>query len=214
MTMPGRRDGQAVDRVPPPGKVPRRCMGRQRAKARLAASWRSNYRRMAGGAVQGTMITCEHLDSSMCAFAVSASRTRCLLEKHGLGRGRQELLHCRTSDIEAGKYLSNYVETDECINACGLDRNTIGISSDSLLETHFTQKLCSPQCYNACPNIVDLYFNLAAGEGRFLPVVCAGIGSSVAAAPVAAAPESGSEEVACGPTQLEEAAIALSPALL
>ncbi|KAJ0981118.1 hypothetical protein J5N97_009373 [Dioscorea zingiberensis] len=169
--------------------------------------------------VQGTMITCEHLDSSMCAFAVSASRTRCLLEKHVLGRGRQELLHCRTSDIEAGKYFSNYVETDECINACGLDRNTIGISSDSLMETHFTQKLCSPQCYNACPNIVDLYFNLAAGEGLFLPKVCAGIGSSnvaAAAAPVAAAPESGSEEVACGPTKSdsEEAAIALPPAAL
>ncbi|GJT58529.1 putative PAR1 protein [Tanacetum coccineum] len=48
--------------------------------------------------------------------------------------------------------------------SCGLNRNVLGISSDSLLESKFTQKLCSTQCYNGCPNIVDLYFNLAAGE--------------------------------------------------
>ncbi|KAF2315613.1 hypothetical protein GH714_040127 [Hevea brasiliensis] len=36
----------------------------------------------------------------------------------------------------------------------------------------FTQQLCSPQCYDSCPNIIDLYFNLAAGEGVFLPKLC------------------------------------------
>ncbi|MFS7893847.1 hypothetical protein Hanom_Chr00s107519g01806361 [Helianthus anomalus] len=31
------------------------------------------------------------------------------------------------------------------------------------------QKLCTTQCYNGCPNIVDLYVNLAVGEGVYLP---------------------------------------------
>ncbi|KAF7147004.1 hypothetical protein RHSIM_Rhsim03G0186700 [Rhododendron simsii] len=50
------------------------------------------------------------------------------------------------------------------MDACGLGRSVLGISSDSLLEAHFLQKLCSTQCYNSCPNIVDLYFNLAAAS--------------------------------------------------
>uniref|UniRef100_A0A6J0PDG7 Uncharacterized protein LOC105035944 n=2 Tax=Elaeis guineensis var. tenera TaxID=51953 RepID=A0A6J0PDG7_ELAGV len=105
-----------------------------------------------------------------CAFAVSSSGMRCVLENR-LRRGGREEFSCRTSDIEA-ENLKDWVETDECINACGLTRNTVGISSDSLLELQFAQKLCSSQCYQECPNIVDLYFNLAAGEGVFLPKLC------------------------------------------
>ena len=62
--------------------------------------------------------------------------------------------------------LAEYMETDECVNACGVDRKSVGISSDSLLEPQFMSKLCSPNCYQKCPNIVELYFNLAAGEGK------------------------------------------------
>ncbi|KAG4380512.1 hypothetical protein GLYMA_16G187250v4 [Glycine max] len=36
---------------------------------------------------------------------------------------------------------------------------------NSLMESGFTQNLCFPQCYKSCPNILDLYFDLAAGEG-------------------------------------------------
>ncbi|KAI3465098.1 hypothetical protein Pfo_021761, partial [Paulownia fortunei] len=56
-------------------------------------------------------------------------------------------------------------------SACGVERNSVCISSDSLLETQFTLKLCSPQCYDNCPNIVDLYYNLALAEG-VLPDLC------------------------------------------
>lgn len=38
-----------------------------------------------------------------------------------------------------------------------MDRKSLGISSDSLLDSHFTNKLCSPHCYDNCPNIVDLF---------------------------------------------------------
>ena len=80
-------------------------------------------------------------------------------------RSGEEAYVCRTSEIEADK-VTDWVESDHCIEACGLDRKSLGISSDSLLDSGFTRKLCSTQCYNGCLNIIDLYFNLAAGEGK------------------------------------------------
>ncbi|XP_057952303.1 uncharacterized protein LOC131146617 isoform X1 [Malania oleifera] len=107
-------------------------------------------------------VICEDIGEEKCAFAVSATGRRCVLEKQ-VKRSGEEAFVCRTSEIEAGK-LKDRVETDECIAMCGVDRMSLGISSDSLFESHFTQKLCSFECYSSCPNIVDLYFNLAAGE--------------------------------------------------
>ncbi|KAL5981510.1 hypothetical protein ACLOJK_015572 [Asimina triloba] len=116
-------------------------------------------------------IMCEKLNSSTCAFAVSWSGTRCVLEKHVTNKGADQKYTCGPSEIEANG-LKDWIESDECVEACGVDRKNLGISSDSLLESHFTQKLCSPSCYDNCPNIVDLYSNLAAGEGVFLPQLC------------------------------------------
>ncbi|OAY48300.1 uncharacterized protein LOC110617135 [Manihot esculenta] len=115
-------------------------------------------------------IRCEHLDQDTCSYAISSTGKRCVLEKH-VKRSGEESYTCGTSEIEADR-LRNWIETDQCIKACGLDRKSLGISSDSLLESRFTQQLCSPQCYDSCPNIIDLYFNLAAGEGVFLPKLC------------------------------------------
>uniref|UniRef100_A0A2N9G7R0 Uncharacterized protein n=1 Tax=Fagus sylvatica TaxID=28930 RepID=A0A2N9G7R0_FAGSY len=66
----------------------------------------------------------------------------------------------------------NGLRVNDCISACGIDRLTVGISSDSLLEPQFTAKLCSDACFQLCPNVVDLYFNLALAEGAYLPDVC------------------------------------------
>ncbi|XP_058205926.1 uncharacterized protein LOC131319601 isoform X1 [Rhododendron vialii] len=120
--------------------------------------------------IVGGAIECENLNKDSCAFAVSSSGKRCVLEK-SVKRSGEETHTCRASEIEADK-LKDWVETDQCMDACGLERSVLGISSDSLLEAHFLQKLCSNQCYNSCPNIVNLYFNLAAGEGVFLPKLC------------------------------------------
>ncbi|PKA55016.1 hypothetical protein AXF42_Ash003653 [Apostasia shenzhenica] len=117
-------------------------------------------------------IECRHLDRSTCAFAVSSSGERCVLEKDVQQIGLEERYSCRSSGVPAAADIREWIETDECIAACGLDRETVGISSDSLLDRRFRQKLCSPECYGGCPNIVDLYFNLAAGEGLFLPALC------------------------------------------
>ncbi|KAG8381322.1 hypothetical protein BUALT_Bualt06G0110400 [Buddleja alternifolia] len=115
-------------------------------------------------------IECENLNKDSCAFAVSSSGKRCVLEKN-VRRTGEEQYTCGASEIEADK-LKDWIETDTCVKACGLDRSALGISSDSLLESRFTQKLCSNECYANCPNIVDLYFNLAAGEGVYLPKLC------------------------------------------
>ncbi|XAR71714.1 hypothetical protein NMG60_11018111 [Bertholletia excelsa] len=126
--------------------------------------------------ILGGGIECENLNKDSCSFAVSSSGKRCVLEK-SVRRSGEEAYTCKTSEIDADQ-LKDWVESDECVEACGLDRRALGISSDSLLEPHCTKKLCSPQCYYNCPNIVDLYFNLAAGEGVFLPKLCEARGES------------------------------------
>ncbi|KAK4796596.1 hypothetical protein SAY86_028922 [Trapa natans] len=116
-------------------------------------------------------LVCENLPMDLCAFAVSSSGKRCLVETYQYGEGSAVDYQCRTSEVVVER-LADHIETDECVMACGVDRNSVGISSDALLEPQFTAKLCSKKCYNGCPNIVDLYFNLAAGEGVFLPDLC------------------------------------------
>merc|ERR1711915_955304 len=97
-------------------------------------------------------LVCEDLPKDVCAFSIASSGKRCLLETSVAGDGSVEY-QCRTSEVL-------------------VERNMVGISSDALLEPQFTAKLCSPACYQECPNVIDLYFNLAAGEGVFLPDLC------------------------------------------
>ncbi|XP_010444786.1 PREDICTED: uncharacterized protein LOC104727386 [Camelina sativa] len=118
----------------------------------------------------GHEVKCENLDEDTCAFAVSSTGKRCVLEK-SVRRSGIEVYSCRSSGIESDK-VTNIIESNECIEACGLDRKSLGISSDALLESRFTQKLCSDKCFKQCPNVVDLFYNLAAGEGVFLPKLC------------------------------------------
>lgn len=114
-------------------------------------------------------IICEELPDDVCAFSISSSGKRCLLENLETEKGVE--YQCSTSDVVV-QGISEHIETAACVNACGVDRRMIGISSDSLLEPELTSRLCSPDCYHKCPNIIDLYFSLAAGEGVFLPDVC------------------------------------------
>ena len=109
-------------------------------------------------------VVCEELPKDACAFSIASSGKRCLLETARAADGGVEY-QCRTSEVVVER-MAEYIETDQCVEACGVDRKFVGISSDALLEPQFTDKLCSPACYQKCPNIVDLYFNLAAGEGK------------------------------------------------
>uniref|UniRef100_A0A1D1YDH0 2-phospho-L-lactate guanylyltransferase n=1 Tax=Anthurium amnicola TaxID=1678845 RepID=A0A1D1YDH0_9ARAE len=120
---------------------------------------------------RGSPVICEELPQDLCAFAISTASKRCVLESGPRGDGTTEY-QCRTSEVVVER-MSDWIETDECVRACGVDRAAVGISSDSLMEPQFASKLCSPACYQNCPNIVDLYFNLAAAEGVFLADLCA-----------------------------------------
>ncbi|KAK4404465.1 hypothetical protein Sango_0815100 [Sesamum angolense] len=62
--------------------------------------------------------------------------------------------------------------SDQCVKACGVCRESVGVSSDIFLSSKFTCHLCSSACYHNCPNIVNLFFNLAASEGVSLPALC------------------------------------------
>ncbi|XP_047339896.1 uncharacterized protein LOC124943436 [Impatiens glandulifera] len=121
-------------------------------------------------------IVCEELPVGLCSFSVASSGKRCLLETSPTTPTREnddrENYQCKTSEIMANN-MPEWIESDECIDACGLDRYAVGISSDSLLDSHFmTSSLCSTICYEGCPNIVHLYYNLALAEGLMLDGVC------------------------------------------
>ncbi|GMH30042.1 hypothetical protein Nepgr_031885 [Nepenthes gracilis] len=122
--------------------------------------------------VQATLgeLLCEDLPNNVCAFAIASSGKRCVLENSVDKEGKTEY-QCKTSE-EVVERMSAYIETDGCVKACGVNRDMVGISSDGLLDSRFIAKLCSPSCSQNCPNIIDLYFNLAAGEGVFLPDLC------------------------------------------
>ncbi|KAI7735224.1 hypothetical protein M8C21_028355, partial [Ambrosia artemisiifolia] len=115
-------------------------------------------------------IICEDLTKDNCSFAISSFGKRCVLEDFEDKKGKVEY-QCRTSEVMV-ETMAEYIETDECVRACGVNRNATGISSDVLLDKHAIVTLCSSSCYQLCPNIIDLHSNLAVGEGVSLPDLC------------------------------------------
>ncbi|XP_073034264.1 uncharacterized protein [Primulina eburnea] len=115
-------------------------------------------------------VTCENLPKNLCSFAIASSGKRCLLENYRNEEGNLDYT-CKTSEVVVER-LDGYIESDQCVSACGVDREFVGISSDAFFSPEFAANLCSPACYQNCPNIVDLYFNLAAAEGVYLPALC------------------------------------------
>ncbi|KAL7124826.1 hypothetical protein ABFS83_14G074800 [Erythranthe nasuta] len=122
--------------------------------------------------LQGALgeLVCEELPVELCSFSIASSGKRCVLETWE--SSLPGIYQCKTSEVAVAIGMQGYIEKDDCVSACGVDRNTVGISSDSLMETQFTFNLCSPQCYDNCPNIVDLYYNLALAEGVVLGELC------------------------------------------
>ncbi|KAL3839451.1 hypothetical protein ACJIZ3_024042 [Penstemon smallii] len=115
-------------------------------------------------------VICENLPENLCSFAIASSGVRCVLENYKNEDGNLGYT-CKSSEVVVERF-AGHIETDECVSACGVDRGFVGISSDAFLAPEFTSSLCSQACYQNCPNIVDLYFDLAAGEGVFLPTLC------------------------------------------
>jgi len=77
-------------------------------------------------------IVCEKLPVEVCAFSVSTSGARCVLEKSIFSDGNVQY-ECQRSEVIA-ENLNELIETEECVNACGVERMTVGMSTDSLAE--------------------------------------------------------------------------------
>ncbi|KAJ8551073.1 hypothetical protein K7X08_000443 [Anisodus acutangulus] len=91
---------------------------------------------------------------------------------------------------------------------CVLEKSMIEDGEKTLLE--FLLILClrlsshpsfAPGCYQKCPNIVDLYFNLAAGEGVYLPDLCNKQRTNPHRATIELQSSGAAEEVADAPAQ-------------
>ncbi|KAH6798395.1 hypothetical protein C2S51_034879 [Perilla frutescens var. frutescens] len=116
-------------------------------------------------------VICENLPENLCAFAVASSGKRCVLENFKNENASSIEYTCSTSEVVVEK-LAGHLESDQCVAACGVHRRFVGYSSDKLMKMKFLSSICSPPCNENCPNIVDLYFNIAAREEKFLPDLC------------------------------------------
>ncbi|KAG6555128.1 hypothetical protein Mapa_003163 [Marchantia paleacea] len=126
---------------------------------------------------------CELLPKEECAFAIGQRGFRCLLET-SVGLDGSVFHHCQTSEIEWATEAEDlrrelrsirsvgHIESDECLEACGLDRLTVGISTDGLQTGAFKEKICSDDCQRNCPQVINLYNIIYAEEGEELGQVC------------------------------------------
>ncbi|KAL3518118.1 hypothetical protein ACH5RR_020707 [Cinchona calisaya] len=130
--------------------------------------------------LQGALgeLLCEELPIEMCSFSISSAGKRCLLETYASTTDAATKFQCKTSEVLVNINMNGHIETDECIRACGLDRNVVGISSDTLIDSRFASKICSSGCSDNCPNIVDLYNDLALAEGMELSGMCMALQNS------------------------------------
>ncbi|KAL3530831.1 hypothetical protein ACH5RR_010153 [Cinchona calisaya] len=159
-------------------------------------------------------LVCEELPVGMCSFAISSTGKRCLLETYASNVGPTKF-QCKTSEVMVNNNMREYIETDHCINACGLDRKAVGISSDILLDPRFAAKICSPDCSNRCPNILDLHQDLALVEGMLLSELCRALRNSPRRAMSQLVSSSASGPVVSsepwGPASVESSALAPAP---
>ncbi|KAI5083018.1 hypothetical protein GOP47_0002761 [Adiantum capillus-veneris] len=116
---------------------------------------------------------CEELPVEECAFAVSSSGARCVLETNVMREGSVEL-ECQTSEVAVASSMPwrGQKESADCVDWCGVDRKWVGLSSDFLSERDWHRRICAPACFLNCPNIVNLFTNLAEGEGVGLTALC------------------------------------------
>ncbi|OEL21499.1 hypothetical protein BAE44_0017482 [Dichanthelium oligosanthes] len=119
---------------------------------------------------RGGQLACEELPPDVCAFAVSSGGMRCVLERTPEGSHR-----CQTSAVTGARGLqAGWVETDACVQACGVDRAALGLplATAAAEDRRSLRALCSSACQDGCPNVIDLYATLAAAEGTSLPALC------------------------------------------
>ena len=75
------------------------------------------------------------------------------------------LISLQTSKIVTDSFHS-WIEDNKCIQACGLNRMSVGLSSDFLGEHELQRSICGNSCLEECLNVVEIFTNLASGEGK------------------------------------------------
>lgn len=118
-----------------------------------------------------SVLRCHMLPAEECAFAVDSSGKRCVLTENS-DDAVSIVRSCETSEISVGDDSPiEYIETEQCVRACGVHKMTIGFARSTNLPTdQFMSKLCSWECKHNCPNLVDLYNNVSivvGKEGKF-----------------------------------------------
>jgi hypothetical protein len=110
----------------------------------------------------GAKVVCEQLAAEQCAFAVSSTSRRCVLENTHCA-GRPTAYQCRTSEVvvEDGR-LAGMVETDRATVA---RRHLLRLPPRSARRRRSLLAGLPPGVPQA-PNIVNFYANLVAGEGK------------------------------------------------
>ncbi|KAI5063952.1 hypothetical protein GOP47_0020622 [Adiantum capillus-veneris] len=107
-------------------------------------------------------VVCEDLPAEWCAYSISSMGARCVLVDHGEkdGDNTMQVYRCQTSSVET-KVKGGWIEAEECIEACGLDRMTVGLFSQPAFDPRL---FCSSRCSRSCSHLHDLLRPLH--EGR------------------------------------------------
>ncbi|KAI5054060.1 hypothetical protein GOP47_0008042 [Adiantum capillus-veneris] len=93
-------------------------------------------------------VVCEELPMEWCAYSISSMGARCMLE--GEKDGDNPMVYkCKTSSVET-KVKGGWIEAEECMEACGLKRMTVGLFSQPPFDPQF---FCSPRCARSCPHL-------------------------------------------------------------
>ncbi|KAF3328287.1 PAR1 protein [Carex littledalei] len=130
-------------------------------------------------ALDAAEVICENLPINQCAFAVSSTSKRCVLESMRQSGGTT--YQCKTTDLEVEKVpkqfgapmekISNHIETEACVRTCGLEDSTVGILSyhSLMMDSKIKTKLCSPSCQENCENLCII---VVKSYERYFDITC------------------------------------------
>ncbi|MCO5582175.1 hypothetical protein L7F22_036065 [Adiantum nelumboides] len=111
-------------------------------------------------------VLCEELPVEWCAYSISSLGARCVLVEGEKGGDDTMEYNCQTSSMET-KVKGGWIEAEECMEACGLTRMTLGLHPSNTPDL-----LCSSRCSRTCPHLHYLLNPLSADQGSSIADLC------------------------------------------